>query len=60
MLTSGHAVAARAYLRGTPSESAYLSAGRAAQQAQRGLWQGAFDMPWVWRRLKKDERVCGR
>lgn len=31
----------------------YARIERRAEKAQRGLWQGKFDMPWVWRRYTK-------
>lgn len=44
MVRSGMALAYRRY------SSDYLNAESAAQRDQVGMWQGAFDAPWDWRR----------
>lgn len=44
LVESGHAVAYRQY------SADYVDAEERARAGQRGVWQGPFDMPWVWRK----------
>ena len=45
MVAHGWAVAYRRY------SLKYVGQEEQARMAKLGLWQGAFDMPWDWRRL---------
>lgn len=47
MALSGHALAYRQY------GSAYVAQEDEARQARAGMWSGAFDAPWDWRRAKR-------
>ena len=47
MVRQGFAVAYRKY------SKRYVEAEEAAKQAEIGVWQGAFVLPWEWRRGKR-------
>ena len=47
MVKSGLAVAYRQY------SEAYVSDEEAAKRLNRGMWRGAFDMPWDWRAQRR-------
>ena len=48
MVSSGHALAYRRYARD------YIAHEDAARARRIGVWQGRFDAPWDWRRLRRD------
>ncbi|MDP4823288.1 MAG: thermonuclease family protein [Aestuariivirgaceae bacterium] len=51
MALSGHALAYRQY------GSAYVNEEARARQARAGMWAGAFDAPWDWRRAKRQGKT---
>ena len=48
LVSSGHAVAFRKY------SKKYISEEILAKQEKKGLWQGKFEMPWDYRKSKKN------
>lgn len=50
MVFAGHALAYRRY------SAAFVGAEDAARAARRGVWQGAFQAPWDWRKERKSRK----
>ncbi len=49
LVSNGHAVAYRKY------SKKYVSEEILAKQEKKGIWQGKFEMPWEYRKSKKDQ-----
>ena len=48
LVSNGHAVAFRKY------SKKYISQEMLAKQEKKGIWQGKFEMPWDYRKSKKN------